>query len=97
MTFLLSRLTSESPTKEANQILCYYINDTNNSQIIRAISGESCHFESIVFSEERVLFEASPESHLEIYSPQINGIRSSKIDCKSLCIHQKPGLENSLS
>ncbi len=97
MTYLLSRLTTESPTKDSNQILCYYINDTNCAQIIRSMSGVRCHFESIVFSEERILFEASPESHLEIYSPRINGVRSSKIDCKSLCINEKSSLENSLT
>jgi hypothetical protein len=92
MTYLLSLLTTEFPSKESAQILCYYINDTKNIQIIRAMRGVKCHFERVVFSGERILFEALPESHLEVYSSLINGTQSSIIDCKLLHVNEKPNL-----
>ncbi len=51
------------------------------------MSGVICHFERGVFSGEGILFEAAPEFYLEIYSPLINGTRSSKIHCKLLHIN----------
>ncbi|MBD1999627.1 DUF1830 domain-containing protein [Oculatella sp. FACHB-28] len=52
-----------------------------------------CHFERVVFPEERVLFEASLESYLEIYSFLINKTKSRKIDCKSLQFDDGFGLQ----
>ena len=95
MTYLLSLLGTDSP-KAPVQILCYYINDTSTMQIIRAMSGVKCQFERIVFSGERILFKASPESYLEVYSSLISGTKFSKIDCKLLHIHEKPDFANSL-
>ncbi|NJO39193.1 MAG: DUF1830 domain-containing protein [Cyanobacteria bacterium CRU_2_1] len=97
MTYLLSLLTTESPSKESTQILCYYINDTSDVQIIRAMSGVGCHFERVVFSGERILFEALPESYLEVYASLINGTRPSKINCKLLHVNEKPDLAKSLN
>ncbi len=89
MTYLLSLLTAESASKDSTQVLCYYINDTGVSQIIRAMNGVRCHFERVVFSRELLLFESLPESYLEVYSPLINGTQSSKIDCKLLQVSEK--------
>jgi Domain of unknown function (DUF1830) len=102
MTYLLSLLTAESPSKDSTQILCCYLNDTGVSQIIRVMSGVSCYFERVVFSREYLLFEALPESYLEVYSPQvysplIKGVQSSKIECKLLQVNEKPDLLKSLS
>lgn len=91
MTYLLSLLTAESP-EESTQVLCYYINDTSNLQIIRAMSGAKCHFERIVFSKERILFEAFLGSYLEVYSSLLEGTQSSRIDCKLLQVHGKTDL-----
>jgi hypothetical protein len=88
MSFLLSLVTTKS-SQEFTEILCYYINDTSNIQIIRAISGGLCYFERVVFSKERILFTAFPEAYLEINSSSINGTQSNKIDCKLLRVDQK--------
>ncbi|WP_072016360.1 DUF1830 domain-containing protein [Neosynechococcus sphagnicola] len=94
MTYLLSLVTARaaSPAKESSKILCYYINDTSYSQIIRAMSGVGCHFERVVFSRERILFEAFPESYLEVYSCLSNGTRLTKIDCGLLHINSQSNL-----
>jgi hypothetical protein len=96
MTYLLSLLTTKSPSEESSHSLCYYINDTSHVQVIRAMSGVTCHFERGVFSGEGVLFEAAPEFYLEIYSPLINGTRSSKIDCKALHVSKKTDFTKAL-
>jgi hypothetical protein len=88
MAYLLSLLTPESPSKKSTQILCYYTNDTYDNQIVRAISGVTCHFELVVFPEERILFEELPELYLEVYSSLISGPQSNKIDCKLLRINE---------
>lgn len=92
MGYLLSRLKTNFPTKESTQLLCYYINDTNNMQIIRMLSGVKCEFERIVFPGERILFKALPESYLEVYSPLINEIQSTRMSCRFLQINENPDL-----
>jgi Domain of unknown function (DUF1830) len=89
MAYLLSLVKTEPSSEESTQILCYYINRTRDSQIIRVMSGIRCDFERVVFSKERILFEALPESYLEVYSFLLKGTRSSKIDCRSLCVTEK--------
>jgi hypothetical protein len=95
MAYLLSLVASESPAKEPSQVLCYYMNDTDHIQIIRAMSVSKCHFERIIFSKERILFQVSPDSYLEVYSSLIDNIRSSRIDCELLRVNQKPDLVES--
>lgn len=88
MTYLLSFLTSELTTKEPTQFLCYYINHSKDIEVIRAMSGNKCHFERIIFSQERLVFTVSIESHLEVSSFSANHTQVRKIDCKSLRIHE---------
>ena len=90
MAYLLTVVNIEVPTSGAAPILCYYINESKNIQVIRAINGAKCNFERILFSEERILFTTFPESHLQIYSFLVHRIRSSTIDCKLLNIDEKP-------
>ena len=93
MAYLTSCLTANSSKEESPQILCYYINDTSNIQVIRAIHEGLCTLERVIFLGERILFEAFPESYLEVYSSLINGTRSKIIDCKSLHINGNSTLE----
>jgi hypothetical protein len=67
MTYLLSLLMTQSSIKDSNQILCYYINKSNDLQVVRVMTGLECHFKRTIFSKERILFTASPESYLETY------------------------------
>lgn len=92
MAYLLSLVNAELPSQEPTQILCYYINNTRHIQIIRVMRGVRCHFERTVFAGERILFEALPESYLEVYSSLISGTRSTTIDCKLLHVNSKSDL-----
>ncbi|WP_071527204.1 DUF1830 domain-containing protein [Nodosilinea nodulosa] len=88
MTYLLSLLTPELPTQSSFPILCYYINNTASVQNVRVMRGAACYLERIIFMKERVLFEAFPESYLEVYSQRRNRSRLDKIDCKLLQVNQ---------
>ncbi|MFQ4146075.1 DUF1830 domain-containing protein [Chlorogloeopsis sp. ULAP02] len=73
-----------STLKQANQILCFYKNTTSQIQIAR-ISNIANNFEQVIFPGEQVLFEASPEAELEIYTSDTTGAEvANKILCSQL-------------
>lgn len=92
MTYILSLLGSQASRPELSEAtsftLCYYINNTTETQIIRVLSESLCHFERIVFPQERVLFEALAESFLDIYSPSLDGERLTRLKCKLLQVNE---------
>jgi hypothetical protein len=93
MPYILSLVDFQAFRPEFNEaislILCYYINNTMETQVIRVLSKSVCHFERIVFPQERILFEALSESFLDIYSPFLNGQRLAKIECKMIQVSEK--------
>ncbi len=95
MPYLLSLLGTESSIEGADYILCYYINNAANIQIIRVVNEVSCLSKRIVFSGERILFIALSKSYLEIYSPPMDGIRLSRIACKLLSVNEVSNLAKS--
>ncbi len=95
MPYLLSLLGTESSVEGSENLLCYYINDAANIQIIRLMDGAMCLSEHITFSGEGILFTALPESYLEIYSPRINRTKVSIISCNRLRINEVSNLTKS--
>lgn len=83
---------SPSPVKEPDQSLYYYVNDTSGIQIIRVVSELKSSFEHIVFSKERILFLALPESYLEVCLTLGKDSQPSRIDCKLLRVNEKDRL-----
>lgn len=66
-------------------ILCYYTNHTSQIQIIRLINTDRGKLEKIVFPQQRMLFEATPESQLEIVNHKDGNITKSQfISCSDL-------------
>jgi hypothetical protein len=92
MPYILSLLKPKTPSQLTGQtsspILCYYINDTVDTQIVRMVSDSEYHFERIVFPKERVLFEAFLESYLEIHSPFPEGARITRSECRLLQVNE---------
>lgn len=77
-------LSKECPNTESDRrILCLYINATSQIQIIRITDTPSLHLERVIFPGQRQLFEATPESTLEIQSSKAV---SSLIPCTQLCV-----------
>lgn len=89
MSYLLALVTTTTLREEPNQILCYYINDTNNIQIVRVTSSNQCHFERVVFSMERILFAALPDSCLEVYLSQNPHTPLKTVQCKFLSVTER--------
>ncbi len=68
----------------SDTIVCYYVNITNQIQILRITSSEY-FFERVLFPKEQLLFEAKPEFQLEVHTGTIiNSILSDKIPCTRL-------------
>lgn len=51
-----------------SSILCYYVNSTNRLQIVHIPELMNRYLKRVVFPGERLMFEALPEAHLEIYT-----------------------------
>ncbi|MBI4782916.1 MAG: DUF1830 domain-containing protein [Oscillatoriophycideae cyanobacterium NC_groundwater_1537_Pr4_S-0.65um_50_18] len=96
MSYLHSLLDAELSAEEADLLLCYYINDSTNLQIIRVINDAKQLIERVAFQGERILFRAMPKSHLEVCTVLAEGTRLSTIDCKSLQVN-KPVLQDRLA
>lgn len=64
---VMTQILDSLPADCANRILCCYINDTHKIKIARIANISNWYFESVVFPEEQLLFEALPEAQLEIY------------------------------
>ncbi|WOD39529.1 DUF1830 domain-containing protein [Nodosilinea sp. E11] len=88
MAYILSLLATESPTKSTPPLLCYHINDTCTTQIVRVMRASVCHFERIIFAGERILFEAFPDSYLEISSSLLGETLTSQIACRLLQVSE---------
>lgn len=89
MTYLLSSLTDTSSSEAVKESLCYYINNTKCIQNIKIISEHRCLFERIIFSGERMLFEAPLEAYVKIHSFLLDGIQTTEIECQWLYIAEK--------
>jgi hypothetical protein len=69
----------------SRQMLCVYVNATNQVQIARIANIAEWYFERVVFPGQRLLFEAPPEAQLEIYTSRMaTAILSEKIRCDRL-------------
>jgi hypothetical protein len=68
-------------------VLCYYINQSAQLQILRSATIESWRFEQVVFPHERLLFKAPEMAHLNIYEVIAGtSVFLTALDCYSLRI-----------
>ncbi|HIK31268.1 MAG TPA: DUF1830 domain-containing protein [Oscillatoriales cyanobacterium M59_W2019_021] len=66
----------------AKSLLCYYTNPRDRIQIVRITNISSWYFERVVFSGQRLMFEAPSEAQLEIYSSAVvTAIPCDRIRC----------------
>ncbi|MDY7005698.1 MAG: DUF1830 domain-containing protein [Cyanobacteriota bacterium] len=85
MTIALDRL----PKKQAQKILCFYVNTTHKIQIARISDPNNEYWEHTVFPGERFLFEAIPDAELEIHQSLENGeIICERLLCKDLKVDE---------
>jgi len=66
-------------------ILCFYINKTLQTQIVRFVTKDGIPCERIIRSTEHLLFEASPNASLEVHAlTSKNTILLTSFSCKDL-------------
>lgn len=53
-----------------SKMLCNYTNSTHKMQLIRVLDNHNCHYEKVIFPQQRILFEAILEGRLEVYIEQ---------------------------
>jgi len=73
------------PTTKAQAILCGYHNETPAIHIIRISNIADWYFERVVFPGAWLLFDAVPQSQLEVYSSDgISTLLADHIPCHTL-------------
>ncbi len=78
--YAVSPLTEKQP----QQILCYYTNRTNQLQTVRITDIPNHSFERTVLPDQSILFQAQPDSQLEILKPTVSASIPDSIPCSSL-------------
>lgn len=66
MTSILTLNEELQDSFDAGLIVCFYSNVTQNIQVLRLNHFEYSNWERIIFPGERLMFEAHPQSKLEI-------------------------------
>lgn len=85
-------LTSTSlPDSVSDRILCYYVNLSDRLQIARIRNVPGLRFERLIFPNQRLLFEATPEALLEIdFGTTQNSAPLQQISCLQLQVIEIP-------
>lgn len=85
---MLQKPPLEKISERKAQISCFYINATNQIQIICIANFPSLSWKKVVFPGQRLIFDASVEAELEIYnSTNSASILSDAISCQKLKIN----------
>lgn len=86
----MAQILDPLPFDESSHILCCYVNATSKIQIVRISNIPNWYFERVVFPGQRLVFEATPQSLLEIHTGMMaSAILSDKIPCGRLCIDEE--------
>jgi hypothetical protein len=82
--------SNSAPGDSSLPILCYYINDTNQLQLIRIGNASNWLLERIIFPGQRFMFDTLPDALLEIYSHSVSeGLLLTRIPCQRLRVQEK--------
>lgn len=77
--------SDRATTVKLSKTLYHYCNDTNKIQLIRVANSDYPNLEKIVFPQQRILFEATPEAQLKIYNSQSGKPKLEKtVFCRNL-------------
>jgi hypothetical protein len=86
----MAQILDSLPFDHSIHILCCYVNATSKIQIVRISNVPNWYFERVVFPGQRLVFEATPQSLLEIHTGMMaSSILSDKIPCDRLCIDEE--------
>jgi Domain of unknown function (DUF1830) len=83
----MAQILDPLPDEQCGKILCCYVNATSKIQVARISDIPNWYFERVVFPGQRLVFETSPEAHLEIHTGMMaSAILSDNIPCDRLAI-----------
>ncbi|HEY9650531.1 MAG TPA: DUF1830 domain-containing protein [Coleofasciculaceae cyanobacterium] len=75
--------------KKSYPVLCYYKNPTREMQIVQIYNEQNLELKRVVFPGEQLLFEALPESELEVSTnTPVGAIFIDKLLCSDLQVHR---------
>ncbi len=87
-------MSDQLPSKDNNQILCYYANTTHLVQVVRIGNIPNWYMERVIFPGQRLMFEAPAEAVLEIHTGMVaSAILSDKIPCYVLRVIEEVSSE----
>lgn len=85
----MAQILDPLPNDQKKSILCCYVNATSQIQVVRISNMANWYFERVVFPGQRLVFEALPESLLEIHTGMMaSAILSDTIPCERLSIDE---------
>jgi hypothetical protein len=88
----MAQIFDSLPSSQDCQVLCCYINATNQIQIVRIVNIPGWYFERAVFPGQRLLFEAVLDAELEIHTSRtVGAILADKIPCLRLRVKAEDG------
>jgi len=86
---VMAQILDPLPIEQSSRFLCCYVNATSKIQIARISNIPNWYFERVVFPGQRLVFEAPPESDLEIHTGMMaTAILSDTIPCDRLCVNE---------
>jgi hypothetical protein len=87
ITNTMAQLFDSVLTQEAARLLCCYINETPQIQVVRITDIPGWYFERVVFPSQRLIFESPFAAHLEIHTGMMaSSILSDTIACQELAM-----------
>lgn len=87
---MMAQTLDSLPTNCADQILCCYVNATNQVQVARITNIPDWYFERVVFPGQKLLFAAPVAAQLEVHSNAVaTAILADRINCQRLQVHEK--------
>ncbi|QKQ76786.1 DUF1830 domain-containing protein [Nostoc sp. TCL240-02] len=85
----MAQILDPLPPEQSGKILCCYINATSKIQVARISNIPNWYFERVVFSGQRLVFEAPRKAQLEIHTGMMaSAILSDKIPCDRLMLEE---------
>lgn len=85
----MAQILDPLPPDQSGKLLCCYVNATSKIQIARISNIATWYFERVVFPGQRLVFEAPPQSVLEIHTGMMaSAILSDNIPVERLCINE---------
>ncbi|MEM9923081.1 MAG: DUF1830 domain-containing protein [Cyanobacteria bacterium P01_D01_bin.50] len=85
----MAQILDPLPPEQPGKFLCCYVNATSKIQVARISNVSNWYFERVVFSGQRLIFEAPLYAQLEIHTGMMaSSILSDTIPCSRLAINE---------